>query len=129
MLEESLILNMFLKKDSATKGKVISPKTITSSEEVKVPREMGVSSKGRQSNRFSIDYLLDLEPKDEKQPRTISDINHNTEIKTKPVLDYARRHFECCQEEDERSVSPCSTSLLAYPQKPTGRMDTIGKFL
>ena len=128
MLEESLILNMFLKKASAIKGKVISPKTITSSEEVKVPREMGVSSK-EGSNRFSIDYLLDLEPKDKKQPRTISDINHNTEIKTEPVLDYARRHFECCQEEDERSVSPCSASLLAYPQKATGRMDTIGKFL
>ena len=128
MLEESLILNMFLKKASAIKGKVISPKTITSSEEVKVPREMGVSSK-EGSNRFSIDYLLDLEPKDKKQPRAISDINHNTEIKTEPVLDYARRHFECCQEEDERSVSPCSASLLAYPPKATGRMDTIGKFL
>lgn len=128
MLEESLILNMFLKKASAIKEKVISPKTITSSEEVKVPREMGVSSK-EGSNRFSIDYLLDLEPKDKKQPRAISDINHNTEIKTEPVLDYARRHFECCQEEDERSVSPCSASLLAYPQKATGRMDTIGKFL
>ena len=119
---------MFLKKASAIKEKVISPKTITSSEEVKVPREMGVSSK-EGSNRFSIDYLLDLEPKDKKQPRAISDINHNTEIKTEPVLDYARRHFECCQEEDERSVSPCSASLLAYPQKATGRMDTIGKFL
>ena len=128
MLEEYLILNMFLKKASAIKGKVISPKTITSSEEVKVPREIGVSSK-EGSNRFSIDYLLDLEPKDKKQPRAISDINHNTEIKTEPVLDYARRHFECCQEEEERSVSPCSASLLAYPQKATGRMDTIGKFL
>ena len=120
---------MFLKKASAIKGKVISPKTITSSEKVNVPREMGVSSKERQSNRFSIDYLLDLETKDKKEPRAISDINHNTEIKTEPALDYARTHFECCQEEDERSVSPCSASLLTHPQKPTGRMDTIGKFL
>lgn len=125
MFEEYLILNMFLKKASTTKGKVISPKTIASNEEFKGPREMGVSSKGKQRNRFSIDYLLDLEPKDKMQTRAISDINHNTEIKTKPVLDYVRRHFECCQEDDERSVSPCSTSLT-HLEKPTGRMETIG---